>query len=135
MNTNTSKRIAQATGTFSKHLTDAAGVSNGEAAAIKTIAVYRQIQEAMKALEEVKAQAAAQLAGVMDEMNMTELETVAGWAYITPDTTFRTYNGEGLDAAAEADAELAAKIAPFRRVTNRKGSITVKAQKPAKKGA
>jgi aspartate/methionine/tyrosine aminotransferase len=116
-------------------ITSAGQSQQPEQALSAAVAAYRQIQEAVKRLEEYKRAAGAVVGDVLTEMGLSEYVGPEGWAYITAETDVTYYNAAGLDAAAAADAELAVKLAPFRKVTRRSGGVTVKAEKPLKLAA
>ena len=104
--------------------TDAAST---EDALESAIAVYQGAAGAITALQAVQADAKLLLSEIMVETGETNVTTKAGKAYVTSASRVVTYDAKGIDQLAALDDELAAILEPFRRVTERAGTLTIRA--------
>ena len=91
------------------------------------IAIYQGAAGAITALQAVQADAKLLLGEIMVETGETNVTTKAGKAYVTSASRVVTYDAKGIDALAANDDELAAILEPFRRVTERAGTLTIRA--------
>ena len=91
------------------------------------IAIYQGAAGAITALQAVQADAKLLLGEIMVETGETNVTTKAGKAYVTSASRVVTYDAKGIDALAANDDELAAVLEPFRRVTERAGTLTIRA--------
>ena len=91
------------------------------------IAIYQCAAGAITALQAVQADAKLLLTEIMTETGETNVTTKAGKAYVTSASRVVTYDAKGIDALAANDDELAAVLEPFRRVTERAGTLTIRA--------
>ena len=91
------------------------------------IAIYQGAAGAITALQAVQADAKLLLTEIMTETGETNVTTKAGKAYVTSASRVVTYDAKGIDALAANDDELAAVLEPFRRVTERAGTLTIRA--------
>ena len=91
------------------------------------IAIYQGAAGAITALQAVQADAKLLLTEIMTETGETNVTTKAGKAYVTSASRGVTYDAKGIDALAANDDELAAVLEPFRRVTERAGTLTIRA--------
>ena len=99
------------------------------------IAIYQGAAGAITALQAVQADAKLLLGEIMVETGETNVTTKAGKAYVTSASGVVTYDAKGIDALAANDDELAAILEPFRRVTERAGTLTIRAPGSGKDGA
>ena len=98
-----------------------------EAALENAIAVYQGAAGAITALQAVQAEAKLLITEIFTETGTTEAVTKAGRCYVTSASRVVTYDAKGIDALAANDDELAAILEPFRRVTERAGTLTIRA--------
>ena len=98
-----------------------------EAALENAIAVHQGAAGAITALQAVQADAKLRITEIMTEIGSTEAVTKAGRCYVTSASRVVTYDAKGIDALAANDDELAAILEPFRRVTERAGTLTIRA--------
>ena len=98
------------------------------------IAIYQGAAGAITALQAVQADAKLLLGEIMTETGETTIVTKAGRCYVTSASRVVTYDAKGIDALAANDDELAAVLEPYRRVTERAGTLTVRAPGNGKEG-
>jgi len=98
-----------------------------ETALENAIAVYQGAAGAITALQAVQAEAKLLITEIFTETGTTEAVTKAGRCYVTSASRVVTYDAKGIDALAANDDELAAILEPFRRVTERAGTLTIRA--------
>lgn len=108
------------------------GELNTETAVETAVALYQSAAAAIDAYKGAQADIKALLTEIMTETGQTSYTTPAGKCYVSSSSTVTTYDSKGLDALAANDDELAALLAPFRRVTERAGVLTVRAPAEAK---
>ena len=75
----------------------------------------------------MQADAKLLVAEIFTETGSTEATTPAGKVSVTKPGYTITYDAHGLDALAGNDDELAGLLAPFRRQTERAGTLTIRA--------
>jgi len=102
------------------------GELNTETAVETAVALYQSAAAAIDAYKGAQADIKALLTEIMTETGQTSYTTPAGKCYVTAPSTVTTYDSKGLDALAANDDELAALLEPFRRVTERAGTLTVR---------
>ena len=98
------------------------------------IAIYQGAAGAITALQAVQTDAKLLLTEIMIETGETTAVTKAGRCYVTSASRVVTYDAKGIDQLAALDDELAAILEPFRRVTERAGTLTVRAPGNGKEG-
>lgn len=101
--------------------------ASAEDALESAIAIYQGAAGAITALQAVQADAKLLLTEIMIETGETNVITKAGRCYVTSASRVVTYDAKGIDALAANDDELAAVLEPFRRVTERAGTLTIRA--------
>ena len=106
-----------------------------ESAVETAVAVYQSAAAGIDALRTVQTEAKALVTEIMTETGTTSYTTPAGKCYVTAPSVVTTYDAKALDALAANDDELAALLAPFRRVTERAGTLTVRSPGNGKDGA
>ena len=99
------------------------------------VALYQSAAAAIDAYKGAQADIKELLTEIMVETGATSYTTPAGKCYVTAPSTVTTYDAKALDALAANDDELAAMLAPFRRVTERAGTLSVRAPGNGKGGA
>lgn len=96
----------------------------------ESIELYRAANNVKKTINETIDESLAtckdMLAAAIVVTGRTEWKTPFGMAYIPKPSTSVRYDAKALDALCEHDAELAAKIGPFRKETERAGSLTIR---------
>ena len=98
------------------------------------IAIYQGAAGAITALQAVQADAKLLITEIMTETGETTIVTKAGRCYVTSASRVVTYDAKGIDQLAALDDELAAILEPFRRVTERAGTLTIRAPGNGKEG-
>ena len=97
-----------------------------EAALESAVAVYLKAASDITSLQTVQGEAKGLLAEIMTETGRTEMTTRVGKAYVSAPATVITYDSKALDRASLLDPELAAALAPYRKVSERAGSLTIR---------
>jgi len=69
----------------------------------------------------------AALAGALEERGLTRCVSPAGEVYFSPETVTVSYDARKLDGEMAKDPELAARLAPFRRESVRRGALVIRA--------
>ncbi len=98
-----------------------------EAALESAVAVFQDCAATITQLQAVQADAKLLIGEIFSETGRTEAATPAGRVYITKPGYTVTYDAKGLDGLAALDEELAALLEPFRRQTERAGTMTIRA--------
>lgn len=98
-----------------------------EAAIESAISIYQAAASHIEAMQTIQADAKQLVTEIMTETGETNITTKAGKAYVTAASRIVTYDAKGIDALAANDDELAAVLEPFRRVTERAGTLTIRA--------
>lgn len=91
------------------------------------IAIYQAAAAQIDAAQALQAEAKMLLTEIMTETGETSYSTKAGKAYVTAPSRVVTYDAKGLDKLAALDDDLAFVLEPFRRVTERAGTLTIRA--------
>lgn len=91
------------------------------------IAVHQAATAQIDAMQTIQTDAKLLLTEIMTETGETSYATKAGKAYVTAPSKMVSYDSKGLDKLAGLDDELAAVLEPFRRVTERAGTLTIRA--------
>jgi ABC-type enterochelin transport system substrate-binding protein len=97
-----------------------------EAAVESAMSIHLMAAGHITALQEVQAEAKTLLAEIMSETGKVELRTRVGKAYVSAPAQIVTYDSKALDRASLLDANLAAALAPYRKVSERAGSLTIR---------
>ena len=97
-----------------------------EAALESAVAVYLKAASDITSLQTVQGEAKGLLSEIMAETGRTEMTTRVGKAYVSAPATVITYDSKALDRASLLDPELAAALAPYRKVSERAGSLTIR---------
>jgi hypothetical protein len=92
----------------------------------QAIGLYLEIASYLKALEGLQAEAKRIAGDVLTELSLTEAKTSTGRCYVTKPAVIVSYDSKGLEALADNDDELAALLTPYRRVTERAGTLTIR---------
>jgi hypothetical protein len=95
------------------------------------ISVHQAAAAAIVQLQQVQADAKQLITEIMTETGETNITTKAGRAYVTAASRIVTYDAKGIDKLAANDDELAAVLEPFRRVTERAGTLTIRSPRDA----
>lgn len=102
---------------------------NTETAAETAIMVYQAVKAEQDALTEVANAAKAMIQEIMVETARTSIQTPAGKAQITAPSVSVSYDAKALDALCASSPELAAILAPHRKLTERAGTLRITAAK------
>ena len=97
-----------------------------EAALETAAAVYQEAAGRIEQLQAVQAQAKTLIGEIFAETGTTDTRTPSARVYVSKPGWTVTYDAKGLDALAAADLELADLLAPFRRQTERAGTLTIR---------
>jgi predicted RecB family endonuclease len=93
------------------------------------ITVYQAAQAVIDAYTAVKDAAKQLVADVMTETGQTAYNTQAGKASITAPSMTVSYDAKAIDILLRDDADLALRLSPYRKVTERAGSLRITAGK------
>ena len=90
------------------------------------MAIHLMAAGHITALQAVQAEAKGLLSEIMSETGRTEMTTRAGKAYVSAPAQIVSYDSKALDKASLLDPDLAAALRPYRKVTERAGSLTIR---------
>lgn len=97
-----------------------------EAAIESAVAIHLKAAGDIAALQAIQAEAKLLLSEILAETGCTDVRTAAGRAYVSAPAQVVSYDAKALDRASLLDTELAAALRPFRKVTERAGSLTIR---------
>ena len=97
-----------------------------EAAIESAMSIHLMAAGHITALQAVQAEAKTLLGEIMAETGKTEVVTRVGKAYVSAPATIVSYDAKLLDKASLLDPDLAAALRPFRKVSERAGSLTIR---------
>ena len=97
-----------------------------EAAIESAMSIHLKAAGDITALQDIQSQAKTLLGEIMSETGRAELRTRAGKAYVSAPSQIVSYDSKALDRASLLDPELAAALAPYRKVSERAGSLTIR---------
>lgn len=92
------------------------------------IRVYHAAAAHIAELERYQKEAKAVLGEIMEETGFTTIETPAGKATIAAPSSSISYDAKALDILMRDDADLAMRLAQYRKVTERAGSMRITAK-------
>jgi hypothetical protein len=93
------------------------------------IAVYHAASAASDEFAAVKDAAKQLIQDVMTETGQTAYSTQAGKASITAPSQSVTYDAKAIDILLRDDADLALRLSPYRKVSERAGTLRITAAK------
>lgn len=93
------------------------------------ILVYQQAASEIDRMSLVKDEAKRIITSVMVETGETSYTTRAGKASVSAPSTSVSYDGKALDILIRDDADLAMRLAPYRKITERAGTLRITAAK------
>ena len=105
-----------------------------EAALATPTAVYQDAANRIEQLQAVQAQAKQLITDIFVETGTTDARTPTAQVYVSRPGVTVSYDVKALDALAAADAEVAELLAPFRRQTERAGTLTIRSLRERKAG-
>ena len=97
-----------------------------EAAIESAMSIHLMAAGHITSLQAVQTEAKTLLGEIMAETGRTEMTTRVGKAYVSAPATVITYDSKALDRASLLDPELAAALAPYRKLSERAGSLTIR---------
>jgi len=97
-----------------------------ETALDTAIGLYKEAASYLAALQEFQAECKLQLSEILAELGETAAETPSGRCTVSRPSLVITYDRKGLDALCDTDAWLQEMLAPYRRVTERAGVLTIR---------
>ena len=97
-----------------------------EAAIESAMSIHLMAAGHITALQAVQTEAKGLLSEIMAETGRTEMTTRVGKAYVSAPATVVAYDAKALDKASLLDPDLAAALRPFRKVSERAGSLTIR---------
>ena len=97
-----------------------------EAAIESAMSIHLMAAGHITALQAVQTEAKGLLSEIMAETGRTEMTTRVGKAYVSAPAQIVTYDAKLLDKASLLDPDLAAALRPFRKVSERAGSLTIR---------
>jgi hypothetical protein len=96
-----------------------------EACIESAVAVYLAAATEIDRYEALQNEAKRLIGDVMTETGNTRYSTRAGVAAVTSPSTVASYDSKALDVLLRADADLALKLFPYRRETQRAGTLRI----------
>ncbi len=90
------------------------------------VAVYKEAASYLDALKGVQQAAKALIGEVFEEVGVEEMRTQIGKVYTASPAQIVRYDAKGLDLLCEQSQELAVLLEPYRKVSERKGSISIR---------
>ena len=93
------------------------------------IAVYQAANAVIDEYTAVKEMAKQLITDVMEETGQTKYATPAGTASVSTPSQTVTYDAKAIDILLRDDADLALRLSPYRKVTERAGSLRITASK------
>lgn len=105
-----------------------------EAALATAAAVYQDAANRIEQLQAVQAQAKQLITDIFVETGATDARTPTAQVYVSRPSVTVSYDAKALDTLAAGDAEVAALLAPFRRQTERAGTLTIRSLRERKAG-
>ncbi len=93
------------------------------------IMVYQSAQTAIDRYELVKGEAKQLITDVMTETGQTSYTTRAGRVAVSAPSVTVSYDAKALDILVRDDADLAMRLAPYRKESERAGSLRITAAK------
>ena len=105
-----------------------------EGALATAAAVYQDAANRIEQLQAVQAQAKQLITDIFVETGATDARTPTAQVYVSRPGVTVSYDVKALDALAAADAEVAELLAPFRRQTERAGTLTIRSLRERKAG-
>ncbi len=104
----------------------ARATTDTETALDTAIGLFKEAASYVAALEEFQAACKLQLSEILAELGQTAAETPSGRCTVSRPSLVITYDRKGLDALCDTDPRLQEVLAPYRRVTERAGSLTIR---------
>lgn len=98
------------------------------------VGVYNYAARLIEALQAVQADAKRTIGDVLAELNLDKAQTPNGAVAIVKATPTVTYNAKALDVLCADDEDLAARLAPYRKVTEKAPYLRVEQPGAAGKG-
>lgn len=108
---------------------DGANIEAPDAAVLSAIAVYLAAGAVIDEYNAVKESAKKLIADVMAETGETKYVTPAGTAAVSAPSQTVTYDAKAIDILLRDDADLALRLSPYRKVTERAGTLRITAGK------
>lgn len=103
-----------------------------EAALATVVAVYQEAANRIEQLQAVQAQAKQLITDIFVETGATDVRTPTAQVYVSRPSTTISYDAKALDALVAGDREVAELLAPFRRQTERAGTLTIRSLRERK---
>lgn len=107
-------------------ITEPAPGNTPDTAVCGLIALYKETASYITAFQELQTKIKAELTEVMVETGQLEYKTEAGRAYVPAPGRSVSYDAKALDVLAQANADLAELLRPYRKETERAGSLTIR---------
>lgn len=107
-------------------LADPAPGRTPETAVADLIALYKEVASYIQAHEEIKNKIKAAISEIMEETAVLDYSSSAGRAYIPRPSIVTSYDTKAIDALCQSDPDLGQRLRPFRRQTERAGSLTIR---------
>lgn len=103
-----------------------------EAALATAAAVYQDAANRIEQLQAVQAQAKQLITDIFVETGATDARTPTAQVYVSKPGVTVSYDAKALDALAAVDADVAELSTPFRRQTERAGTLTIRSLRERK---
>ena len=107
------------------------GYKNGEPSEVvdAAISIYREAGEEIDALKKVQDEMKRHISDTIAATGLDRWSVSAGICYVSAPSVSVSYDAKALDALAASDDNLARILAPHRKVSERGGSLTIRANK------
>jgi hypothetical protein len=105
-----------------------------EAALATAAAVYQDAANRIEQLQAVQAQAKQLITDIFVETGTTDARTPTAQVYVSRPSVTVSYDAKALDTLAAGDAEVAELLTPFRRQSERAGTLTIRSLRERKEG-
>ena len=97
-----------------------------DAAAETAIMVYLAAAAEIDRFKEIQKQAKALMSDIMAETGQDKVRNGAGQAYVGKPSVSVRYNAKAIDALCMSDDEMARKLVPHRKETERAGTLVIR---------
>ena len=108
-----------------KQWLDGANTEVPATAVESAIAVYHAANSVIDEYTAVKDAAKALIVDVMAKTGQTKYATLAGTAAVSAPSQTVTYDAKSIDILLRDDADLALRLSPYRKVTERAGTLRI----------
>ena len=90
------------------------------------IGIYKQCASYIEAIHDLQAECKQTISDILVEWAEISAETPSGKCYVTAPGVSVSYDRKALDDLCERDEEWARRLLPFRKESERPGSLTIR---------